>query len=129
MIFDASKEKLLKALKEEEPLNKILKIARVTENQNEQLNVIRESKNWPTRDSRLITVNQNDVIHMLKRIHTDGLKPDEVIHIAEHALSDISIVNTGEYSRALLEYPNLISIESNDFTALAVLMDGYNWSS
>lgn len=129
MIFPASKDRLLKALKGESPLNKILKIGLVTKSQNEELNIIRKSKGWNERETRIITMNQNDVIHILKRIEIDKLTPEEVILIAEHAFSESSDVNVGYNSRALLENPTDSSIEDNIFTARAVLIDGQNYTN
>jgi hypothetical protein len=129
MIFPSSKDALIDALSGRAPLKKILKVAELTVDHHKSLNVIRLDKGWDKRESNIITMSQNDVRHMHKRITQDGLTPEEVVAIAEHALSEDSTVGVGRYSRAMLEHPTKMDIDGNRFRAQIILMDGMDWSS
>lgn len=129
MIFQPSKDRLIKALSEGGMDRKIIKICKLTESQHNSLNEIRVGKGWGLRESRIITFNHNDVSHMMKRINDDGLTPEEVGQIAELSLSNESSVIVGQYERAILQYPKEIDFGEGSFIPQAMLMDGANWST
>lgn len=129
MIFPNSKDRLLQALNDGGRLNKPIKIGELSGAHLNALNTVRLGKNWTPRKSGILTINQTDVTHMMKRITNDGLTPIEVVNILEHALSDDSNLVQGKNMRSFLANPTKLDYDNKPFTAQALIMDGDNWKN